>query len=134
VVDVFLDLRPEVMGTGSGIFGFRVLGRQDPRDQNENGNNLFTQKRISHITATKGPENLCKNTPLLQKKKAFIALFQPPRILVKTKASIHSIKQFGQAKGLQEKAKKVGDEKSEELQAAHQAIFLVSRIEKKKEK
>jgi len=77
---------------------------------------------------------LCKNTPILQKKKAFIILFPLLGILEKTRASIHSIKQFGQEEGLQKKTEKVGYEKSEELLAPNKAVRLVERIEKKEEK
>src|SRR5690606_29581948 len=54
--------------------------------------------------------------------------------LAKNGASIHSIKQFGQEEGLQKKAEKVGDEKSEELLARNKAVRLVGGVEKKEEK
>src|SRR5690606_18650214 len=110
-----------------------ILGRQHPCDQDENGNKLFTQKRISHTTATKGPENLCKNTPLLQKKKAFITLFHSRSSLLKIRASIHIIKEFHQENGLQNKAAEVGDKKSEELDPFQLAVRLVTGLEKNEE-
>ena len=76
---------------------------------------------------------MCKNTPLLQKKKAFVTLFHSYSQLLKIRASIHIIKEFHQEKGLQKKAAEVGDEKSEELDPFQLAVRLVTGIEKNEE-
>ncbi len=74
-------------------------------------------------------KNRCKNTLLIQKKKAFTVLFTVLIFLLIFWTLSHRIKQFAQKEGFQGQGIEVRDKKSKELCALQNTICLISGIE-----